>query len=195
MSAEYFIEDISNFTLDEKAKTLTIKERSTVFTLYESIPYLVNKVNDSSKIKSICDKYSCDEGTLLKYQGTEYYALVKKDSSSKTEKDYYIKKTDIEEKNLLDWNNYFKVYDKDSDDDVYYDLKDVLDSCGIEENILSELKNKLDEKTGKNKKQNKLLEIYSNNEAKNSLRKLIVKHPLEFNEELYKEDEIKKLYL
>ena len=193
MSAEYFIEDISNFTLDEKAKTLTIKERSAVFTLYESIPYLVNKVNDSSKIKSICDKYSCDEGTLLKYQDTEYYALVKKDSSSKTEKDYYIKKTDIEEKNLLDWNNYFRVYDKDSDDDVYYDLKDVLDSCGIEENVLSDLKNKLDGKTGKNKKQQQLIEIYSNNEAKNSLRKLIAKHPLEFNEELYKEDEIKKI--
>ena len=100
VSGTYYIDDISNFTLNEKEQILTIQKRTKDFTLYETVPFVVEKVSDLKQIKSICDSYNCDEGALLKYETGEYYSLVKKDSNVNPDKDYYIKKTDIEEKNL-----------------------------------------------------------------------------------------------
>lgn len=58
--------------------------------------------------------------------------------------------------------------------------------------ILENLKTKLNKVSGRDKLQKKLIEIYTDEEVKKHLRRLIVKHPLEFNETLYKEEEIKK---
>lgn len=189
-SAEYYIIDTENFNYDKTKKTLTVKTKDKLISLYYTNPYSEKKISLKQFLKSknepIKDiEFEHDDGAIIKYNNSEYVAFEAADKSM------FINKNDVENKNLYDWSDSFNIQQssKGNVDDVF---------CDIKEEILPCITFK-DEKEKENftiaLEQNDSIKIAYNNEfdtITRELRKMIVKHPLEWNSEDYKELDVKK---
>jgi len=178
-SEEYYLMSTNNLSIDEKEKILTVKDRSILIELYSGNPYEVKETAINEQIE-----FDNDDGACLDYKG-EKYISVKNDGKSA-----FVKQSDVDKVNLLDWKQFFQILDKSSSDDVVCDLqKEIIDQMELNDDEKKEVEETLKDTesiAGVLKNQSPMLVV-------NTLRKMIVKHPLEWNSDLFADDLKNKL--
>ncbi|MDC7220311.1 MAG: M23 family metallopeptidase [Spirochaetales bacterium] len=180
--------------LQKEGDTFKVKDNGNIG-LYESCP-MVGKLGPMNQSYSLIYENTFrapsegmyDENDQLYYgfrRGGETFFMTsdRAEYTGEGDEDRGIKR------NLLEWLDYFILQDQDNDQDLFCDLKNEV--LKVIEKVPDENENLVDGWPNGRLKRGELLNLYKNTEneanakAISRLRKLICKHPLEWNSELY----------
>lgn len=190
-SGEYYIVDTENCKIDEKNKELTVKTMDKQIEFYTKNPFEIKKQvlkqalkSKNSPIKDI--EFEHDDGGIVKYNNAEYMAFEAVNQS------FFINKNDIETRNLYDWEDIFNIQQssKNNKDDIFCDAKEeIIDNFKTENLSESEKKqiDKFKDAINSSNSGEMIQEAYNDKieGVTRQLRKMIVKHPLEWNSTIY----------
>ena len=190
-SGEYYIVDTENCKTDEKNKELIVKTMDKQIGLYTKNPFDIKKqvLKQILKSKNLPIKdieFEHDDGGIVKYNNTEYLAF---EAASQS---LFINKNDIETRNLYDWEDIFNIQQssKNNKDDIFCDVKEEIIDNFKTDNLSESEKNQIDKFKDAINSSNSgemIQEAYNDKieGVTRQLRKMIVKHPLEWNSTIY----------
>ncbi|MBQ9610308.1 MAG: C39 family peptidase [Lachnospiraceae bacterium] len=170
LSTENFIKDKQRLILNDSTKEVLI---------YFEEPYSVKE-----STMEYDEEFDSDDGAILKYKfptgAEESYVSVKDNNVSK-----FVKKSDVKSVDILNWQEFFQILDKSPSNDVICDLEDeIINQLELSDEdkqlVLDSIK-----ETDSIKQ---VLNTQKPQELVNLLRRLMVKHPLEWNVDLFPED-------